>query len=786
MRTRIVALLMMCTTPAFGEVTPAQMAQYLKDPPSSWWKEQAEVFSLVRASAADLSLQTPAKRLAGRWHIPEDAASNLIHALVIKADRQIAQEGLLEHMDAAERLAPESDEIWNVVAHYRIGESGCSDELRAKYLDKSSGNRTTSLLEQCENWVPEFYRRHPDDLPARFMIVDIMERDDVPAALAVSRTLLDTLEASTGTVRPAVRDSALFRYWALLGQAGLGTVLLADADARPRDQLLAMFDAEMRPVVIDGFQIGGDGHEQDRRDHARTAWLLALIAAGRLDEARVLDAKYGSRLTHDILRGSPAPQRDLFDDYAGDGKTSGLLEVAEDEGPMAMRLSAKFLSANQFDSGGRYLLRHLCDVSHRKSLMPSPEKLTDAYRAHRERYSSLIATRRTADGCAPAATGVGDAVSARLGRLPETPLTEQEKALSVRARLTDELSLPQGFEVVRAERDDNRVTVVCISRAVDPGGPVIPGGYWLMRSKNGGRTWQTPLYLGFQKFEPYVVLPEGRLPMLQGNNLRLEVDVEELDPESITFPPIRLRARRQARDLYVTLPLSALRRDRDHDGFTDILEARLNTDPDNRDTDGDGISDRRDDFPHVSARGKPHALAPIVIDLLDKLADHEGTDDEEDEEDDLARRNRRRANPDSFLFTFIEGDPDLFHGLHFDGHVIVLSDAQVRESAARFGPTFPIAFPDILLAPDGKRALVRWNAGWVGGAYRYDKVDEEWVAEEVDDWITRGGAPIFHRGTVTDPHVRCAEGNGLSAGLLREPPLFASISRRAHFSGAYR
>ena len=52
---------------------------------------------------------------------------------------------------------------------------------------------------------------------------------------------------------------------------------------------------------------------------------------------------------------------------------------------------------------------------------------------------------------------------------------------------------------------------------------------------------------------------------------------------------------------------------------------------------------------------------------------------------------------------------------------------------------FPIAFPDILLAPDGKRALVRWNAGWVGGAYRYEKVDDEWIAEEVDHWITRNG-----------------------------------------------
>jgi len=709
--TKIIALLLICAAPAFGEVTPAQMEQYLKDPPGSWWVEQAEVHALVSAAKADLSLRTPAKKLAARWHIPEEAASNLIHALVIVADRQLAHEGAIEHMDAAEMLAPDSTKVWNVAVRLRIDEAGCSDELRARYLDKSSRARTITLLEHCERWIPEFYRRHSDDVPAQFMIVDALERDDVPAALAVSRTLLDTLEAHTPAAHPGVRDSALIRHWALLGRAGLGAVLLTDADARPRDQLLSMFDAKMTPVMVDGYHIGGDARDEDRRDHARTAWLLALIDAGRLDEARGLDANYGSTLTHDILRGAPAPQRDLFDDYAGEGRRGGLLEEAQYQGPMAMRLTARFLAANQFDSGKRFLLRRLCDDRRRDSVMPSPEKLSDAYRTELQRYSSLIATRRKSDGCAPADPD-GDAVSARLERLPETPLTEQEKALPRRATLTD-LKLPVGFELVRAEGDDNRVTAVCISQAVDPGGSVIPGGYWLVQSKNGGRTWQTPLYLGFQKFAPYVVLPGGRLPMLQGDNLRLEVDVEELDPASITFPPVMLRARRQARDLYITLPLAALRRDSDRDGFTDILEARLNTDPGKRDTDGDGINDRRDDFPHVSARGKPHALAPIVIDLLDKF-----------------------ASQDSLLFTFVEGDPALFRGLHFDGHVIVLSDAQVRESAARFGPTFPITFSDILLAPDGKRALVRWDAGWVGGAYRYEKVDEEWVAEEVDNWIT--------------------------------------------------
>ena len=37
--------------------------------------------------------------------------------------------------------------------------------------------------------------------------------------------------------------------------------------------------------------------------------------------------------------------------------------------------------------------------------------------------------------------------------------------------------------------------------------------------------------------------------------------------------------------------------DRDNDGLTDIEEVELGTDPDNPDTDGDGVSDKNDSDP---------------------------------------------------------------------------------------------------------------------------------------------------------------------------------------------
>ena len=56
--------------------------------------------------------------------------------------------------------------------------------------------------------------------------------------------------------------------------------------------------------------------------------------------------------------------------------------------------------------------------------------------------------------------------------------------------------------------------------------------------------------------------------------------------------------------------LGPLRKDADKDGFTDELESRLGTDPDQRDTDGDGLIDSRDPNPLV---------APRRLDLKDQL-----------------------------------------------------------------------------------------------------------------------------------------------------------------------
>jgi hypothetical protein len=749
MKTTIAVVLLLCAAPALAGVTPAQLADFLEDEPEDWERELAEVYPLVEDSATDGTLRSAATRLAKLWSIPETAALNLIEAMVISKEdtpdyrEQTRQAG--ERFDTAERLAPDSPKVWALVVDFRRDVLGCSDDLRDQHLGKPFITRPTFVIVACSNWMPEFYRRHPHDISGRFLVIDEMEIQDRVAALAVSRTLLDTLYAPDARSTPEIRRAALRRHWTLLGQVGLGRELLADAATRPPEEIQAVLDGESGRFEIDGIEIDGKYGEDQRRDQARTAWLLALIDAGRLEEAREADAKYGNELTHDLLRGTPAPKSDLFDDYVGDGvEDQGRMGLASNEGVLGMRLAAKFLAANKFDSAAKSLRRDICQHRERGAGMPAPEQLPEDYRAYLATYSRLMAEHDGVDSCPPRAGFGRGTVSSRLSQLPEIPLSETEKALPLRKVVEVDLPLPASFEPVRVEREGRDVVAICISGAVDPGGEVSPGGYWLLRSKDAGRTWAEPLYLGFQMYHPYVVREEGRLPMVAGDTLRLEVDVKELDPESITFPPIALRSRREAHDLYVTIPLARLERDTDGDGFPDLLEAKLHTDANNPDTDGDGISDRFDDFPQVSARAEPDVVAPIVVDLLKKLTGYERAGIVEPMrkgggEGDLLG-GRRRSSAGSMLFTFIEGDPAMFQGLRVNGQVIVLNDEQVRDSQSRHGPMYPLYFPDILFSPDGNRAMVRWSAGWTGGTYMYRKVKGRWESKAVGQWITRHAA----------------------------------------------
>jgi hypothetical protein len=166
--------------------------------------------------------------------------------------------------------------------------------------------------------------------------------------------------------------------------------------------------------------------------------------------------------------------------------------------------------------------------------------------------------------------------------LPEGILPVDLSDEQIEAQLKEEAQrahLPSGRSVIRVGQEGRRIAAIVQSQALDPVGEISAGAYWVLLSDDGGATWGDPLYTGLRINQPYIVRPVSALPLFDGDHLRLEVEVREIDPAQIRFPPISLPVKRTAGGLFLDLPLAALSRDKDGDGLTNLVEARLLTDP---------------------------------------------------------------------------------------------------------------------------------------------------------------------------------------------------------------
>ncbi|HET9210418.1 MAG TPA: hypothetical protein VFR03_08465 [Thermoanaerobaculia bacterium] len=356
---------------------------------------------------------------------------------------------------------------------------------------------------------------------------------------------------------------------------------------------------------------------------------------------------------------------------------------------------------------------------------------------------------RTAFGPDPAAATLSRLLSSPAAvRFAERPLpegvapvelTDQEIARRQKAMVAG-MKLPAGFGLVRAERQGDRAAAIGVSQDYDPVGEVSAGAYWVLLSSDGGRTWEPPLYTGLRVNQPYVARPVSRLPLLAGDHLQMEVEIAELDPAKIYFPPVMLTPKRTAKGLYLDIPLDLLRKDSDGDGLTDLAEERLMTDPQSRDTDGDGLEDGVDPLPAVPFRreapsASARALAAFLGDTwkADRAAIIEGIP--AGPRVLCCVRDGVRTVDEKTLFLI--ADRGLFSALQPARRVVVLTPEEAEAARRKFGPFYPQKLELFFFDRSGRHAYVIWNASWQGGGTRLDEQpDGTWKATAMGGWIT--------------------------------------------------
>ncbi len=310
----------------------------------------------------------------------------------------------------------------------------------------------------------------------------------------------------------------------------------------------------------------------------------------------------------------------------------------------------------------------------------------------------------------------------RLAAPPLSPFTEHPLAQAPapaapwRPVEAGTLHAPRDFRPVRIERSGDTVVLLALSQRTDPVGEVSGGAYWLLLSQDGGRTWGEPLYTGLREYRPYELAEQSMLPMLEGDTLRLEASVRELDEKRIRFPPIALPLKREQSGLYLQAPLSALHQDSDADGLTDLIEERWLTHPQRADTDADGLRDGEDPLPHVPAsRARLSPQAQLFTTFFAHL--------------------KGKATPPPLDADFLALDRDLLSGTRLSSRILVFTPEELEQAQGRFGSFYPMEL-EAFFDADADRALLLWDERWRGGLFLCQKKAGRWVLTSLSSWAT--------------------------------------------------
>lgn len=341
----------------------------------------------------------------------------------------------------------------------------------------------------------------------------------------------------------------------------------------------------------------------------------------------------------------------------------------------------------------------------------------------------------------------------RVARKPLDPWwTEKKLPEGVKAwKETDKPSAPptslklpvDPYAVLRYAKHGGEHAIVYASADYDLPGEIGAFGMWFAETDKGA--WQRPVYLGLQEHFPYIVTQSSHLPMFSADGkLTLEIRVEEIDAETISFPPVGLGLKRNEGGLYLEFDLATLRADRDSDYLSDIEEQKLGLDFANPDTDGDGMLDGVDPLP-LTALAKVDPLTTRVAQtIVGKIIGHDdggiiiGPVKPDDELLTAALGNGAQATHTSMDTIFLGADPGMFADLSSKFRLMIYSEADIAALTTGAAPFYPPGIKQMFSSLDRARYYIVWSATWTGGTFIVTCTagDGPCDVKVVSEWIT--------------------------------------------------
>jgi hypothetical protein len=744
----------------------------------------------------DLDDEAPgsiAARVSDEFGLPLEAARHLAVGSLISAanwqgepDEAAALDEAQEQLERAMELAPQSLATFEEIADFYTSSRRCSSAdlvriARAWGDLRDAALRLRKILvgSSCEQPLMAALQEHPTDLALIALLAE-QQREEA-FAIAVRKYAVDIFVHGSIPASPDALAQIARSHIASVLSVGAARPAIEQYESLP-EPLRERVWGEPAPTSVRAFPPGDQKISASERSAFQIELAAAYLVTGNADRSRALLATVSlePRPAAEPARGSSAQDcvallraslgaqpRDPFDFLV----RVGALESGDgEEGKGCIhsrtwtRLIARFAAQFQYPEIERYFSDQTWLGLTESSFAAQEREVGPRFRSAPIGIQRAIAwVARTVvepDGeSSPREidadrTPVSRAILAAVPRMTKHPFVEHrlptglEPVLTVQREVEaeiDELKNPASRrEFRREERIGDDVVRVAATQEYEPVGEVSDGGYWIQISRDRGATWEAPLYTGLRDRFPYWVRRESRLPILSGDTVRLEVAIDEVDPDTISFPPIGLAAKRQEEGLFVSAPLSEIARDTDGDGLTDLAENALLTDFANPDTDGDSVPDGEDRLPHVSSgSGDPvrsAALAPALGMMFGESLRARVISPETGANLDAEQALRHAAGVPVMLgqhaTLFVVGERSDFADLDAAYPIIVLSPrefAAVHEVKSVFYPAWIALF---VLDHEQKRGVLIWSASWTGGRIRLTEKDGVWKAEATSSWIT--------------------------------------------------
>jgi hypothetical protein len=240
------------------------------------------------------------------------------------------------------------------------------------------------------------------------------------------------------------------------------------------------------------------------------------------------------------------------------------------------------------------------------------------------------------------------------------------------------------MSVVKQEKCNNNWAIIYTDSKYDD---FIYGGwgYWLALSNDNGKSWNK-YYTGLTENCYYFLKRNSRIPFWK-DSITLQIEASIVRQISEVIHPMPAEFETIQDSIAVQLDIRKIILDSDKDGLTDIAENKMLLNPNNPDTDGDGIKDCEDKNPRFKSMQTEKAI------IYETLIENFRPNKKREMEIDLANPPTYNINNVDSLYgdfesvnLFVTDDKDL-QGLNLHNETMIIISTKEYENYKKKYPS---------------------------------------------------------------------------------------------------